>query len=291
MEDNLIKNTKGAGSLNQREWPGLWQVLCQPELLESILLHLPLRDLLHSQRVCQGLKKLVETNAKLQQALFFQGERQPSESNLNKNIESDASTPRPNPLLQKYFHTWFEESDRPGSSWLHNGFYDRLPWGQSKRQRDTFARSEATWRKMFTAQPPTLSIEVFKTTEFNWGDVTAAGLFAPKGGVTMGQIYDLIWQSILRNPESGVSFRISGTLCDAADQVVSDGVSSTHEVTNENETDKDSLCFAVIPTRLYFKRYAKGVGDDRPTRKALDRSAWFKSDAHQEHSFILKNVM
>ncbi|KAK5714981.1 hypothetical protein LTR15_010397 [Elasticomyces elasticus] len=47
------------------------QVFLPPELVEIILLQLPMKDLLLSQRVCKTWKAVVESSSGIQKALFF----------------------------------------------------------------------------------------------------------------------------------------------------------------------------------------------------------------------------
>lgn len=47
------------------------QVLATYELLEDILLHLPLRQLLLSQRVNTGFRDVIRRSDKINRALFF----------------------------------------------------------------------------------------------------------------------------------------------------------------------------------------------------------------------------
>ncbi|KAK3623229.1 hypothetical protein LTR56_021709 [Elasticomyces elasticus] len=47
------------------------QVLNSPKLLESILLNLPMRDLLFALKVCKKFKQVIDTSRNIQQALFF----------------------------------------------------------------------------------------------------------------------------------------------------------------------------------------------------------------------------
>ncbi|KAK5710222.1 hypothetical protein LTR17_019057 [Elasticomyces elasticus] len=47
------------------------QVLHLPELLENILLRLPIKDLLFSQKVCGTWKAVVDTSPHIQEALFY----------------------------------------------------------------------------------------------------------------------------------------------------------------------------------------------------------------------------
>jgi hypothetical protein len=57
------------------------QVLETPEILESILLHLPLRDLLvTAQRINHAWNNLIVSSPAIQEALFFQARSQSSGS-------------------------------------------------------------------------------------------------------------------------------------------------------------------------------------------------------------------
>ncbi|KAK5698014.1 hypothetical protein LTR97_006974 [Elasticomyces elasticus] len=54
------------------------QVLHLPELLENILLRLPMKDLLFSQKVCRTWKAVVDTSPHIQEALFYTGDARDS---------------------------------------------------------------------------------------------------------------------------------------------------------------------------------------------------------------------
>lgn len=73
------------------------QALAIPEILESILLQLPLLDLLvNAQRVSHTWKRTIDSSPAIQQVLFFQ----PTTLESNQN-------PHFNLLLQKAFPPWF----------------------------------------------------------------------------------------------------------------------------------------------------------------------------------------
>ncbi|KAK3654953.1 hypothetical protein LTR56_003811 [Elasticomyces elasticus] len=82
------------------------QVLALPELLEHILLQLPMRDLLLSQKICKDWKHAIESSPSIQRALCFAPGTQADVDELRNDeniltIFTDAGI-APNPLLLDY---------------------------------------------------------------------------------------------------------------------------------------------------------------------------------------------
>lgn len=137
------------------------QALRVSEILEAILLQLPISDLLvNAQLVSHQWKSAITSSTKLQQALFFR----PSENNIGEALF--------NPLLQKFFPPWF---DGTGDPFSRGKAFRGLPWADSVEHRDAAMRKEASWRKMLPITPPPKIFEVVKRSSYQRGSKTARG--------------------------------------------------------------------------------------------------------------------
>lgn len=137
------------------------------ELLEMILYELSTKDLLLSQRVSKLWKAVVDSSAKLQQALFFQpipgGPLGPGSSGLSEFRALK------NPLLTRIFQNF----DRFGSEGFQSDNIEGSLgppdlWGPGPRPEEIVWRGEsASWRRMQPCQPP---IRNCFFAECNWFD-------------------------------------------------------------------------------------------------------------------------
>ncbi|PYI35262.1 hypothetical protein BP00DRAFT_308465, partial [Aspergillus indologenus CBS 114.80] len=121
------------------------RVVLIPELLEMILLHLNMRDLLLSSRVCRLWYDVIQQSSRIQQALFFRPYRQRAaigEPGLKNALVRDK-------LWDEFFARVLNSRRRPGNERHH------LPKIESRKREDAYLRPEASWRKMLLHQPPT----------------------------------------------------------------------------------------------------------------------------------------
>ncbi|PLB46120.1 hypothetical protein P170DRAFT_512694 [Aspergillus steynii IBT 23096] len=126
-----------------------------PELMEQILLHLDMRTLLTSARVCSSWNTVIRDSPKIQTALFFRPMPETETQNHPRTT---------NPLITQimwpqFFSTYFN-TDPPR----------KIQWGapvsalaplKDRLITDTikpYLRAEASWRKMLLKQPPTSRI-------------------------------------------------------------------------------------------------------------------------------------
>ncbi|KAK5710217.1 hypothetical protein LTR17_019052 [Elasticomyces elasticus] len=131
-----MSNSSSAGELTPTH-----EVLATPELLEAILLHLPLKDLLFSQNVCRAWKAVIDTSPSITKALFLVPDTEPNLAN------STTFKPYPvsiNNLLLTYV--------RPGPSSFHTvehyiGYY-------AVQSGALQCDLEASCRKMYLSRPP-----------------------------------------------------------------------------------------------------------------------------------------
>ena len=115
-------------------------VFSVPELLEAILINLPIEELLIvAQRVCKTWNTSIKKSPRLQQALFF--------------------SPLPGNALQYIHGAWVESDTDPHAYTVHmNPFYDSLSskfsWQDTtKKERDALLSKSASWRRMLLSQP------------------------------------------------------------------------------------------------------------------------------------------
>ncbi|KAF8144400.1 hypothetical protein K438DRAFT_1426589, partial [Mycena galopus ATCC 62051] len=125
-------------------------VLSIPELLELILVRLPMRDLLVTAPLVSKTWHAATLSPELQRALFF---------------EPDAlSPPIRNPLLMETFPPFFAVPPPNQNRWLWPGTPDAIkamPWS---RAPEAFKRANASWRRMLVTQPPTRTMVIISTS-------------------------------------------------------------------------------------------------------------------------------
>ncbi|KAI9371145.1 hypothetical protein BJX61DRAFT_535034 [Aspergillus egyptiacus] len=139
-------------------------VFSLPELLECILGHLPMRDLLHAQRVCRHWNELIQSPT-LQKKLFFLPARTGPQPQENQAVDI-------NSLLQEVFPCfigelftldWGNADDEEDDA--YEGRIQRAPecgldsierqdWYTCETKRRAVLRPEASWRRMFPSHPP-----------------------------------------------------------------------------------------------------------------------------------------
>ncbi|KAJ6508651.1 hypothetical protein C8R45DRAFT_448958 [Mycena sanguinolenta] len=149
-------------------------VLSTPELLEQILVQLPLRDLLVAAPLVSKTWRAVTLSPTLQRALFFEPDPLASPS---KRVQ--------NPLLVETFPPFaFCEGELwPGSL----DAIEAMPWS---RAPDAFKRKEASWRRMLVSQPPVQTIIIAQQTSGMAG-VSERRAVLNDLLLRMGALYDL----------------------------------------------------------------------------------------------------
>lgn len=138
------------------------KVLAIPELLETILLHLPARDLLLAQRTCKSFRDATKTSPLLQRKLFLTQEPLLA-SGSNCGVKW-------NPLLKP----WFKLLD---PFWKANHESD-----YSAPDFNAFNHPTASWRLMGFSQPALTDVLIYPLFLFGW--------MCNVDGVKMGQVDD-----------------------------------------------------------------------------------------------------
>lgn len=179
------------------------QVFRLPELLELILLSLPQRDLLLSQRVSNSFLQTTQGSVRLQRALFFA----PDWNLEGRQFDPYASHNRPgrkpenNRLLLRAFPGCYptvtlvilNDGTRSSNQDLdqeENGDREHWSWDvcisfPADRAPETKAAvmfPEASWRRMFLSQPPCTSLHLVR----RWQRSPRPAVVR-EGGLTMGE--------------------------------------------------------------------------------------------------------
>ncbi|KAJ6508677.1 hypothetical protein C8R45DRAFT_449643 [Mycena sanguinolenta] len=163
-------------------------VLSTPELLEQILVQLPIRDLLVAAPLVSKTWRAVTLSPTLQRALFFEPDPLASPS---KRVQ--------NPLLVETFppFAFCEGKLWPGSL----DAIEAMPWS---RAPDAFKRKEASWRRMLVSQLPVQTMVIEQEVHGMAGSSKRQAVLNDLS-LRMGALHDLI-VSFVGNDE-GVSFR------------------------------------------------------------------------------------
>ncbi|KAJ6584380.1 hypothetical protein B0H19DRAFT_1104882 [Mycena capillaripes] len=175
-------------------------VLLTPELLELVLTHVPMRDLLVTASRVSKTWRALTLAPTLQRILFFQPD------------PSASSETTQNPLLVELFPPFFipELMARDSERWEEGDWPDAnaikaMPWS---RAPDAFRRREASWRRMLVAQPPARTMGVIERCHDRGGDSERRGVLRvateldSEGGLRMGVLYDIVLPLINRTDSS-----------------------------------------------------------------------------------------
>lgn len=161
--------------------------MLMPEILELILLQLPLQDLLvTAQRVCCAWKAVIDSSSPIQQALFFRPLHPASVAAAAPHAQ------RPlNPLLQAAFPPWFRSTHQPACPGPK--VVESMPWARGDpAHRAAFMRDDASWRRMLPCQPAKRVLEVAGKESSARGIFETNGTVGPfEDGIRMGTLYDL----------------------------------------------------------------------------------------------------
>ncbi|KAK7038336.1 putative f-box domain protein [Favolaschia claudopus] len=186
-------------------------VMVTPELVELVLLHLPMRDLLiTAPLVCKWWRDLT-LKPTLQRALFFEPD--------------NLSLPRiKNPLLAELFPPFFGSLiDHTASRWSWPGSAKTIMAMPCSLAPEAFKRKEASWRRMLVSQPPARTMAVSERRHARGGNSQRRAVLEDLSPLRMGPLYDLTVSLVDR---VAASFRISWR-----------GIDSLYEQAPDNDED------------------------------------------------------
>jgi hypothetical protein len=136
------------------------------EILELALLCLSIRDIFQCAHVCKAWKEIIAGSSPLQKSLFFV----PSGSN------TEAQGSQPNPILLEMFPALLKSTGGAGKT--VNQFIAETPWAKDDQWAEAIARPEASWRRMYTEQPPIPHIFTYRGFESSKTTRTMEVLFS-----------------------------------------------------------------------------------------------------------------
>lgn len=147
-----------------------------PELLENILLELPIKSLLVVQRVSKTFHATITGSPRLQQALFFKPlPVKPLKPETGVHVAQWLDSPD-----DQMYHNFFA-----------NPFYDKFRKIDVKTTDDcsqpnapAFNRPQASWRRMLVCQPPITSVPPDVSTQPARRDIVSSG-FGGYGSVNL----------------------------------------------------------------------------------------------------------
>ncbi|KAF7342591.1 putative f-box domain protein [Mycena sanguinolenta] len=149
------------------------EVLATPELLELILVELPMRDLLVTVPLVSTTWQATTRTPALQHALFFLP---------NLNLPS-SSAPVKNPLLVELFPPFFIDVDYVTAVTIM-----AMPWARAPA---AFKRKEASWRHMLVTQPPARTVAVTEL-RVQWARISVRhARWNEPTALRIGKLYDL----------------------------------------------------------------------------------------------------
>lgn len=210
--------------------------LSKPELIEAILLQLPMRDLLvHAQLVNKDFYSVITTFPSLQRKLFFVAK--PATSPQTPQDESSSRFQAVtchenweiNPLLRNMFPPWFKNHGQFQQSGI--GDLRKLDWNSSKEKTAAYARREASWRRMLLTQPPVTSLGIVKSASARHGISEYKGEIVLEGGIKMGLLFDLVEMHMINcSPVSSFALRWH-KLLDEQEETVLEPNETKHHIT------------------------------------------------------------
>ncbi|KAK7931813.1 hypothetical protein PG985_002525 [Apiospora marii] len=182
------------------------------ELLETILAHLDMRDLLLLQRVSVAFRDVIQNSTPLQQKMFF------------LPIAGETTAPGdgtvPNPLLMQAFFPLFIDALLPSShptvntDTYHTGLRAAAAaWSEPQRRQDAFNRRGASWRSMLLSQPPPARLKYLNKVSAprHRERLVAVSRDQP---VRMGAVYDLAYYALWRTGAVRVRWQFYANLFD-----------------------------------------------------------------------------
>lgn len=160
-------------------------VLRTPELLEMILMHLNMQEILPLQRISPAFRDIILSSASLKRKLF-----------LAPAIHESANQETDNPYFKALFPTLGTYLLTGNPKWRPK-FIKAITEEDTERIDDVFWACEtASWRNMYLTQPPVRDMTVYAGFEEGKGGrsvqdlVSAQVAIKSADGVTMGMIFD-----------------------------------------------------------------------------------------------------
>jgi hypothetical protein len=219
-----------------------------PELLELILACLPLKYILHANRINKTFRAVISSSPLLQRALYFRP------ASFSKQNVKQTLPQHINPLLVSAFPDMFDPSLQIAQE------HPVHPW---YTKPEALMCKEASWRPMLLTPYPIHHFKLLKIygMQFNmgWNEISGFTSIDSGNGLTMGVLYDCMWELFLKEEMPFVRIKIEGQDTSAEGGVVED---RALELVAEGSYGVGPCC-------------DDGDSDEEEVR------AYFKSDAHE----------
>ena len=179
------------------------QVFLLPELLETILLNLPQKDILLSQRASRSFRHTTTGSIRLQKALFFAPDWKFECRAFDAYAKNNRPGRRPenNRLLLRAFPGCYptvtlvivndaptptdQEMGRRGSEHWSWDVCISFPADQAPNTKAAVLYPEASWRRMFLSQPPCTSLHLVRRWQRSLNPAIVR-----EEGIKMGEFVD-----------------------------------------------------------------------------------------------------
>jgi hypothetical protein len=230
-----------------------------PELLEAILLQLPMRSLLHAQRVSHEWKSAITTSPLLQQALFLSAKR--------PRVGSSRAKTQVNTLLQAVFPPFFLFETHEGDP--ESGKGSTRQWNEYIKMNDALLRKDASWRIMFPTQPPPSVKIVERASQWSCSERrgTLFGHEHESPLVRMGAIYDYVERAM--GDQDTMYFHLDWhALRTSRNQSKHEEKTPGLEVPTCEDGDKETEDGVTIYTRAYLS-CLRGLGHNPPRYQSI----------------------
>lgn len=146
----ITKLTSELTLITGKPGPKTKEALEVPELLEGILVCLPMADLFVNQRVCKKWKDVISTSKPIRRVMFLEPEST-EQFRGKETTDADAEGIKINPLIGRFMRLPEIRGDSGGFKFNFQKFrYDVRPSSESDK----------SWYHMFVTQPPVLDIEL-----------------------------------------------------------------------------------------------------------------------------------
>ena len=179
------------------------EVFRLPELLEIVLLHLPQKDILLSQRVSRSFRRTIQGSVRLQKALFLAPDWNLEGRAFNAYAMHNRPGRKPenNRLLLRAFPGCYPTvtlvivNDTPTLNELEIGRRGNEHWSwdvcisfpadRPPNTKPAVLYPEASWRQMFLSQPPCTSLHLVRRWQRSLNPAVVR-----EDGIKMGEFVD-----------------------------------------------------------------------------------------------------
>ncbi|KAK8130878.1 hypothetical protein PG984_007316 [Apiospora sp. TS-2023a] len=234
------------------------------ELLDAILAHFEMRELLHLQRVSVAFKEVIQNSTPLQQKLHFLPVAHETKPGTGQRIWG-------NPMLKQAFVQLFTCMfiEYPASFRLHQtGLRSMVAMLEATKlpSIEAFNRRGASWRSMLISQPPPVRLSYLSKVA---GRDYQETLISRDQPVRIGPVYDLAYYALWRTGAYFVHWKLHEQILDEHGQPLLHEIFGDHLEGTPGATrvlsicvEEDEGCTSSAPVPYpshFFSRWNKGA--------------------------------